>query len=344
MRQVAGMAVTDAGAGRRIRRGLAALLLGGGALLWAMLAMPGRSYRGPLPPASAAQQQLAAELRRDLAVLADEIGERHVFERHGLRRAERWLSSQLRAAGYRVERQEHTTSGEPVANLIAALPGTRRPAEMVVVGAHYDSVECPGANDNGSGAVAVLALARRFAARPGGRTLRLVEFVNEEPPFFWTDQMGSRVYARACRRRGDRIVAMLSLETLGYYTDAPDTQRYPLPLLGEFYPSEGNFVAWIGHLRHKRLLRHCLGTFRATTPFPSEGLAAASAVPGIGWSDHWAFWQEGYPAVLVTDSAVYRDPHYHQRSDTVEHLDYDRFARVVEGVERVVRDLLDRPD
>jgi Zn-dependent M28 family amino/carboxypeptidase len=229
--------------------------------------------------------------------------------------------------------------GKPVDNLEVELRGVTAPEEIVVVGAHYDSVfRCPGANDNGSGTAGLLALARALAASKPVRTLRLVAFVNEEPPQFRTADMGSRVYANRCRSRKENIVAMLSLETIGYYTDAPNTQNYPPPL-SAVYPSQGDFIAFVGNVGSRSLVRRCVLVFREQAAFPSQGAALPSGLQGVGWSDHESFWEAGYDGVMVTDTAPFRYPHYHAGEDTPDKLDYDRCARAVAGVAEVVRDL-----
>jgi len=174
------------------------------------------------------------------------------------------------------------------------------------------------------------------------RTLRFVFFVNEEPPYFQTPQMGSVVYARKLHEEGTSVSAMISLETLGFYSDAPGSQRYP-PILGLFYPSHGNFIGFVSNQESRDLVRQAVRTFRENTQFPSEGVAAPSDWPGIGWSDQWAFWQQGYPAIMVTDTATFRYPHYHRSSDTSEKIDYGRMARVVEGLKVVIAKLASQP-
>lgn len=304
---------------------------------WMMLRMPGSSYQGPLPAADAELAVLAGELRRDVTRLAAEIGERNVLRRpRQLTQAADFLRSELAAAGYEVKRQQYEVSGCACWNLEGELSGMTRPDEIVIVGAHYDSVVgTPGANDNATGVAAMLALARRFHHRKTDRTVRFVAFVNEEPPFFQTEKMGSRVYARQCRQRKERIVAMLSLETIGYYSDDAGSQRYPSPF-GAFYPSEGNFIAVVGNVRWRGLVRQVVGTFRREEKFPCEGGALPAAIPGIGFSDHWSFWQEGYPGVMLTDTAMFRYPHYHEPTDTVDKIDFERTARVVRGIGKVV--------
>lgn len=304
-----------------------------------MIRMPSKSYRGPLPPLTGHQAALRDALERDVTALAGGIGERNVFNPAKLEAAADYIANAFAAAGYQVMRQTYEASGELCENLSVQLDGSRYPDEIVVVGAHYDSVSgSPGANDNGSGVAALLALARDWAGRKPARTLRFVAFVNEEPPFFQTEQMGSLVYAKECRKRGERIVAMISLECIGYYSDAPGSQKYPPPI-GLFYPSAGNFIGFVGNVAHRKLVRRCVSTFRKSAQFPCEGGALPEVLPGINWSDHWSFWQVGYPAVMVTDTAPFRYPHYHAASDTPDKLDYARLARVVSGLSAVIEDL-----
>ena len=338
--------------GRKTRRWLAAIslaMLGLGVCAHAtMIRMPGRSFRGPLPPLTADQSTLRDELRRDVMTLSKTIGPRCIgVSPEGLDAAARSLEKALTRGGYAVKRQEFAAHAHTCVNLEVERPGSSRPGEIVVIGAHYDSCGAtPGADDNASGVAALLALAHAFA--PGGpgprpRTLRFVFFANEEPPDFQRETMGSLVYARACKRRGDEVVAMLSLETVGYYTDAPDSQHYPQPL-GRLYPSTGDFLGFVGDISSRALVRRSVASFRRHARFPSEGAALPSEIPGVGWSDHWSFWQVGYPAAMVTDTAPFRNPHYHARTDTPDLLDYGRMARVVEGLRGVVADLAgDRP-
>lgn len=322
---------------------LVVLALAGAALAWvvwkSLLAMPGTSHHGPLPPADEALEQLAAELREDVEGLAGRIGLRHPLgEPGGYARAADWVERQLAFIGYAVESQQYRLAGFPAWNFEAEVPG-RSSDEIVLVGAHYDSaMNTPGANDNASGVAALLALARRFYGRPMDRTVRFVAFAAEEWPFFQTEKMGSWVYARMCRKRGDRLVAVINLETIGYYTDAPGSQRYPL-IVGPLYPKTGNFVAIVGDPTSAELVRRVVAAFRQSEPFPCEGAALPRLVRAIGLSDHWAFWQEGYPAVMVTDTAMFRYPYYHRPEDTAEKIDYDRLARVVRGLQHVVEAL-----
>jgi len=261
------------------------------------------------------------------------MGSRNVFAAEAMSAAAVHIAASLEAAGYRVERQAYA-SGE---NLIAEIAGTSN--EIVVIGAHYDSVDgSPGADDNASGVAATLAIARRVANARPRRTLRFVLFANEEPPHFQTAEMGSWQYAKRCHDRGETIVAMLSLEMLGYYNDARGSQQYPPPIAA-LYPDTGDFVAFAGNLKSRALIRECAASFRGHTRFPAESAALPEVIEQIGWSDQWAFWHFGWPALMVTDTALFRNPHYHSPGDTPETLDYERMARVVEGLAGVTRDV-----
>jgi len=336
------MRLWDARALRHVIWLLVIIVAAAGLGWFVMIRMPGRSHAGPLPPLSAREQAISQAARRDVQKLAGELGPRSVYQPKALHAAADYIEQSLRQAGFTVERQTFPAQQESCVNLQAELRGAARPEEIVVIGAHYDSVMWgPGADDNASGVAALLALARAFAGKPPARTVRFVAFANEEPPFFKTEGMGSLVYARSCRDRGDHVVAMLSLESLGIYSDAPGSQRYPFPL-GLFYPSRGDFVGFVSRTADRRLVARCVETFRQQARFPCEGGAVPGWLPGLDWSDHWAFWQAGYPALMVTDTAPFRSPDYHKESDTPEKVDYDRLARVITGLETVVEDLANR--
>jgi hypothetical protein len=326
---------------------LLAVLLVGGLLLGSALVyctqMPGESFRGPAPPLDAAAREVESELGAIVEQLAVVIGQRRAGAGDSLARAERYLHEQLepltKQPGVALRREPLPRSPEPAANLVLELSGSR-PGPVIVIGAHYDSAPggTPAANDNASGTSAALVLARRLARTPHALPLRIVLFANEEMPYFTTPAMGSLEHAAGCRRRGEQVRAMFSLETMGYYTDAPGSQRYPAPL-SSFYPERGNFVGFVANLQSRALVRDAVRHFRAKATIASEGAALPEALPGVGWSDHWAFWQYGYPAVMVTDTALFRDPNYHRLSDTIDKLDFERLARVVVGLEATLLEL-----
>ena len=300
-----------------------------------MIFMPGKSWSDPVPPLSAEEQLIHDNLRRHVDMLAQQIGERNVWHAEALEAAALYIRNTLEELGYQVGVQSFDSQGLTVQNLEVELPGNNAPQEIIVLGAHYDSVAGgPGANDNASGVAALLEIARMLAGKTFPRTLRLVVFVNEEQPFSNSEEMGSRVYAERSRARGEQIKAMISLETIGYFTDLPASQHYPFPF-SYFYPDTGNFIGFVGNLSSWRLVRQALGAFRASTAFPSEGVAAPGWIRGVGWSDHSSFWQAGYPAIMITDTALFRYQHYHEATDTPEKLDYQSLARVTRGLVNV---------
>ena len=326
------------------RRVLILVAIVGGVIFmgwWNMVRMPGGSHKGPLPPADDGLFAWADELRQHVTHLSVEIGERNLLAKpHELAETADYIDHEFTRAGYGVRRQEYVVSGTTCCNLEAERLGTQFPKEIVVIGAHYDSVlGCPAANDNGTGVAAMLSLARRFSERDTDRTLRFVAFANEEPPYFQTEQMGSWVYAKQCRKRDETVTAMLSLETIGYYSDTPGSQQYPAPF-SLLYPSTGNFIAFVGNTESGDLVRQVVGSFRRNEPFPAEGGALPAFIPGVGFSDHWSFWQEGYPALMVTDTAPFRYPYYHTAEDTVDKVDFEQMGRLVSGLEKVIAELV----
>lgn len=323
-------------AGVRVGVTLAVILVGVVAVGCWMTSMPARSFRGALPAGEPALAATATRLCADVQTLAAEIGERNTTYPKALERAASHVERALTDAGWTPKREPFRAVGETVVNVIAERRGARDPGEIVLIGAHYDSAPgTPGADDNASGAAVLLELARAFSGKPVARTLRLVGFVNEEPPFFQTEEMGSLVHAKGCRARGENVVAMLALETMGYYADVDGSQHYPPPL-SLVYPSRGDFIAFVGDVGSRGLVREVVRSFRAEASFPSEGAALPGWLPGIGWSDHWSFWQAGYAGVMVTDTAPFRLPHYHASTDHADVIDYDRLARVTRGLVAVV--------
>jgi hypothetical protein len=304
---------------------------------WFMIRMPGKNI-SQAAALSTDEIVLRDELKRDVQTLAGDIGERNLPHYDALNAAASFIERTFERAGLQARRHTYQVGGCLCHNIDVQIQG--KSPDLVVIGAHYDSVYgAPGANDNASGVAGMLALARRFSRQRLEKTLRFVAFTNEEPPYFQTPEMGSLVYAAECKRRGDCITGMISLETIGYFSDAPRSQVYPSSGLGAFYPKTANFIGFVGNIGSRKLVRRALNAFRSAMKIPSQGATVPSFIPGIGWSDHWAFWQHGYRAIMVTDTALFRYPHYHQVTDTPDKLDYDRFALVVSGMQAVIADL-----
>ncbi|MGR9035717.1 MAG: M28 family peptidase, partial [Gammaproteobacteria bacterium] len=269
------------------------------------------------------------QLQAHVYELAGAIGEHNIFHPEALEAAAAYITGQWENQGYSVTRQSYSVEGIECSNLEINCPGKNQTEEFILVGAHYDSVwGSPGANDNGSGVAALLELSRLFKESQPTVSLRFVAFVNEEPPFFYWRNMGSMIYAKAAKKRGDFIRYMISLETVGCYTDRPGSQRYP-PLLKHFYPDTGNFVAFVSNLGSRQVMRDCLKTFRSVSDFPVESIATVAIVPGVSWSDQLAFWRHGFKAFMITDTAFYRYPYYHSARDTPDQVSYTQLTQVI---------------
>jgi hypothetical protein len=301
--------------------------------------MPGKSNRGLVHELTDAEVQLRERLRSHIEMLAGEIGGRSAGQYANLRKAAEYIGTELASFGYKTRWQTYQLNGLEFENFEAELRGSARPDENVIVGAHYDTAGgLPGANDNATGVAATLELAREYARRPQKLTIRWLFFVNEEPPYFQTPGMGSYVYAKECHDQRRRITAMLSLETIGYYSDKPGSQTYPTGFHPGL-PNRGDFLGFVANVPSAPLLRRVVKIFRLHTSLPAEGAAAPAQIPGVGWSDHWAFWQFGYPAVMATDTAPYRYPYYHTSEDTPDKINYAQLARALTGISAIVGDL-----
>lgn len=314
------------------------LLLGipGAALVW-MTSVPGRSHEGPLPGLTPEQARLATRLRTHVEAIASKP--HNVGHPEELERSARHIENALAGMDYPIHRQAFETNGQKVRNIEIVIEPAAAEAATLVIGAHYDSwLDAPGANDNGTGTAAAVELARLLSdlRHKSSLRIRIVLFVNEEPPFFKTNRMGSLVHARSLKRTGEPVLGMLTLETLGFYSDEENSQHYPPPL-GLLYPTKGDFVAFVGLTSSRTFVQRAVGSFREVAAFPSVGGTAPGFVQGIDWSDHWAYEQMGMPALMVTDTAPFRYPHYHTPRDTPDRIDYERLARVVSGLEKMIR-------
>jgi Zn-dependent M28 family amino/carboxypeptidase len=285
-----------------------------------------------IPPADA---DLARRLAGHVQVLAGTIGERGLFRPDAYDAARDYIRRELIGAagpGGAVQEQRFASGGHTCVNLEVVRVGTTPALPCLVVGAHYDTVQgTPGADDNATGVAALIELVRALAPGTHARTLRLVAFANEEAPYFDGPEHGSLVYARALKAAGERVRLMLSLEMLGYFAKTPGSQQYP-PLLAPFYPDRGDFIGLVSNLGSRTRLLELAAAFEAASAFPVEHLASPEWVPGVSLSDHHSFWREGYKAVMVTDTAFYRNPHYHTATDTPETIDLGGLAAVTAGL------------
>ena len=277
-------------------------------------------------------------LKRHVRRLAVEIGPRNLYHYEALQKAATYIESVLAEAGHSPVRQSYQTRGKAFSNIVAEVPGRARKDEVIVVGAHYDThKDSPGANDNGSALAGLLELARHFAHHEATRTLRFVAFTNEESPFTRRKDMGSRVYARQCREQRDNIVGMICLETIGYCSEETGSQW--LSLGGLFLPRRADFLALVANRASRSLLTEVSESLGRGSQLRYRALTLPTHFPGAWSSDHWSFWQEGFPALMVTDTVFLRYRYYHTREDTPDKLRFDWLDRVVEGLKSVVTDI-----
>lgn len=278
----------------------------------------------------------AARLRRHVEVLATEVGPRDADHPESLALAADYLERELLAAGVQPERQEFEVYGEPYRNVIARLGPKDGP--LLVVGAHYDAMgdlgPNPGADDNASGTAGLLEVARILAVGELPYQVELVAYANEEPPNFGSRNMGSAVHAELLLASGRLPEAMICLEMIGYYSEK---QKWPARFLTWLYPDRGDFILLVGRFSDRHLTAKLKAGFRARGEMPALSWSGPF-VPGMDASDHRNYWREGIPAVLVTDTAFVRNPHYHRETDLPETLDYSRMALVVEGLASAILD------
>jgi len=287
-----------------------------------------RFWSKPLSFAAGQNKDIADKLKLHVYKLSNEIGDININNIKRLNAAADYISKQLASFGYEIELQPYKVRGITVNNIIATKKGNKYPDRFIIVGAHYDNYFNPGADDNASGVAGLLELARLVSKDDANDSIRFVAFVNEEPPFFKTKNMGSRVYAKAARLKNEDIKGVVILEMIGYYSNDYFSQRYP-PLFGLFYPNQGSFVGILGNFNSWQLLKKIVSGFKNKTQLPFESVVTFSFIGGIDFSDNGSFWEEGYPAVMVTDTAVYRNENYHRQSDTYNTLHYGAMAEVV---------------
>jgi len=286
---------------------------------------------------SESEKESAENLKRVVTFLAGEIGLRNYQHDQQLNKAADYIESRFQEIGYETQIMSYEVNGQIFKNIIArphSIP-TKESKDIIVIGAHYDSCFNPGADDNASGVAGTLELARLFKDVNLNTQIQFVAFTNEEPPFFMTEDMGSLVFARKLKKDGQKVRAAIILEMIGYYSENINSQHY-LPLLGPFYPNRGNFITVVGNFPSAKVVNTLVAHFRKYSKFPIESLIAPSFIRGVYFSDHWSFWQEGFPAVMVTDTAFLRNKNYHRQTDLPATLDYEKMAVVVHGLKESI--------
>ncbi len=273
--------------------------------------------------------------------LSEDIGNRNYVNYEQLNMAADYIVGQFQKLGYEPQIQIYEIQKKMFKNIFIEKKGYDPTLPKILVGGHYDTCFNPGADDNASGIAGLMELARLLKEKNLRSTIQFVAFVNEEPPFFMTELMGSRVFVKELKKRRERIKGVLILEMIGFYTNKKYSQRY-FPFMGPFYPNQGNFIALVGNLQSHRLVSRIVKAYGGKqNAVALESLIAPGFIPGINFSDHWSFWREGYPAVMITDTAFFRNSSYHTSLDRFTTLDYQRMALVILRLKDVIITLSD---
>ena len=282
---------------------------------------------------SDALNTLNRNLYNHVEFLSTKIGERNSYKFSALDRAYCYIIKTMQQSSFEIKDLSYSYKSVTFHNIVAEKIGTHYPDEIIIIGAHYDTVyNSPGADDNASGIAALLELIRLLDNYKSKRTIRFVAFTLEEPPFFGTPQMGSYVYAQKCKEQQENIITMVSLEMLAYFTDKKNSQKYPHPDMAAQYSNKGNFITIVGNENSKLIAEKVTAGLKSFCAVPALCLIANPAVPGVDLSDHAPFWNAGYRAIMITDTAFYRNHHYHEPSDTIDTLNFEYFSEVVSGL------------
>ncbi len=279
-------------------------------------------------------------LKKTVYILSHEIGSRGYLQIDAIERTVDYISSELSSYGYDVSFQTYRFQGNTYKNISTEIRGKKTPEKILIIGAHYDTVTgTPGADDNASAIAGLLELARLLRNRSFDKSVRFVAFTLEEPPLFRSKFMGSHVYAQSLNEKREDIEGMICLEMIGYFTDKPESQFFPLTFFKWMYSTTGNFILFVSNLQSKGFLNRVRHAFQKGTDLPVESISSPSIVPGIDFSDHRSFWKFGFKALMVTDTAFYRNPYYHGPGDIPEILDYIRMTEVVIGLKSAIETL-----
>ncbi|HUL37405.1 MAG TPA: M20/M25/M40 family metallo-hydrolase [Thermodesulfobacteriota bacterium] len=284
-----------------------------------------------LPRSDHFQKQVVVDnLYRHVKYLSVNIGDRHLWKNFSLEKAADYIESAFGDCGYGVQRQTYSCYGKTVSNLIVEKTGLE--GGSVIIGAHYDTVPgTPGADDNASALAGLLELASLMKENKNKKTLVFAAFVNEEPPCFGSNNMGSMAYAKDLKERGVSVEVMVSLEMIGYFSREP-IQTYPLPGMGLFYPKTGDFIGVVGNFRSSKYVSLFKKGIKRHSGIDTRSLTAPEFFGGINLSDNYSFWRHGYRAIMITDTSFFRNRNYHQETDTIETLDFEQMAELVKGL------------
>ncbi|MET1078228.1 MAG: M28 family peptidase [Pseudomonas sp.] len=314
---------------KSVLRFLLTRLLAWGAVLLILLSLVTQPLvqTRPSTPPPVSSARLQAHVQR----LSVDFHPRRYDQAENLRRTADYIAEAFGAAGAQPFRQPVSVGERAYENIVARFGPSSGP--LMVIGAHYDSHgRTPGADDNASGVAGLLELARLLGEHPPSRPIELVAYTLEEPPYFMTEHMGSAWHARSLVDSQQNVQLMISLETIGYFSDAPASQRFPVPGMNLLYPDTGNFIGLVGKFSDWGDMRRAKAAMTGASDLPVHSINAPRWVEGIDYSDHLSYWDQGFSALMITDTAFNRNRDYHGREDTYEKLDYPRMAKVVQGV------------
>ena len=279
-----------------------------------------------------------AKLRGHVIALSETFHPRDWQNPANLDRSADYIAEQFKQAGATVEFQDYETMGNNYRNVIGRFGSGKE--RKLIVGAHYDSCgDTPGADDNASGVAGLIELARLIGVEPPDAEVELVAYTLEEPPFFGGSEMGSVIHAGSVAGEKPNIVGVIVLEMIGYFSDEPGSQSYPLPILKGFYPSRGNFITVVGRWDQGGWLKQVKAAMKGSTALPVYSFRGPSSLPGVDYSDHRNYWPHDIPAAMITNTAFYRNKAYHTPNDTADRLDYDRMGMVVVAVYEAIHKL-----
>lgn len=281
-------------------------------------------------------------LKSHVEFLASMTPNRSIFHPMSLTKAGEYIEAQFKGMGLNPQRQEYTVEGNDVFNIVIEISNSSNQAKpLLVIGAHYDVAggESPGADDNASGVAGLIEIGRLLKDRQADITvpIQLVAYSTEEPPYFASKNMGSAVHAKSLKDKGRKVEMMISLEMLGYYSDEWFSQNYPMPLMYMFYPAKGDFIGIVGRYEDRSWIKDIKKSLSNLDDLGVQSIASPIYVTGMDFSDHASYWEYGWPAVMVTDTAFLRNKQYHKQGDTADRLNYKKMSQVVGGIFEFVR-------
>jgi Zn-dependent M28 family amino/carboxypeptidase len=316
-------------------------------IVFAAIALTIQPWVKPIPSAPSTIDP--ERLRRHVEKLSIDFYPRSFEQAENTQKTIDYIFSEFTKTGASVSVQEFSIQGTTQKNVIAKFGPQNISEAAIVLGAHYDShgetqsgskatrgftkdSHTPGADDNASGVAGIIELAYALGRKPPSRPIELVAYASEEPPHFRTEWMGSAVHARAIKSSNRNIKLMISVEMIGYFSDKPNSQNFPLPGMKTLYSDKGNFAAVVGNLENFSDTRRVKAILLGASDLPIYSINASPLIPGIDFSDHLNYWQIKLPALMITDTSFMRNPNYHQSGDTASTLDYVRMAKVVQGL------------